>query len=77
MTTIEHAVEEGVRIVRAQERLAAMLRPMEYELALIDEVLEVAPELAPEMAAVSGRLSETLDHLRAAVKVLQAKVELI
>jgi hypothetical protein len=77
MSVMEEAIGEGLRLVRASERLGALIRPMEMQLEMIDEILEVAPELAPEMVAVCGRLSESRVHLRAAAVVIQEKVNLI
>jgi hypothetical protein len=80
MTTMEDAMSamaEGFRLVRASERLGALIRPMEAQLEMIDEIIEVAPELGPEMSALCARLSESLDHLTAAAVVLDEKVKLI
>lgn len=77
MSSIEETVQEGIRLTRAQERLFSLLGPLESEITMIDELLEIAPELAPEMNAVRERISEACDHFRAATQVLQAKVELL
>jgi hypothetical protein len=74
--TTDDVVREGIRIVRAQERLAAMLRPMEMQFEQINEILEDAPELGPELNEVLLRLGEIAGHLRSACAVLQAKVDL-
>jgi hypothetical protein len=76
-STMEDAVNEGIRLIRTQERVAALIYPMEMEMKQIDELLDDAPELAPEMNALRGRLSESCEHLRASLHVLQAKVDLL
>jgi hypothetical protein len=76
-TIVEDAMSEGIRLVRTHERVAGLLYPMEMEMKQIDEILVDAPELAPEMNELLGRLSESCDHLRAACAVLQAKVDLL
>jgi hypothetical protein len=51
--------------------------PMDMQMKQIDEILADAPELEPEMNELYGRLSESCDHLRASLAVLQAKVDLL
>ncbi len=74
---MEEIVSESVRIVRAQERVGALLRPMEQMDEMIDDILKGAPELAPELNEIRGRLSESCDHLRSALEVIQAKIDLL
>jgi hypothetical protein len=76
-TTVEEILREGIRLARTQERLFALLAPMEMQAAQIDVILKDAPELGPEMNAVRARLGESVDHLRSASMVLEAKVELL
>ncbi len=74
---MEQIVTESVRIVRAQERVGALLIPMEQMDEMIAGVLEIAPELAPELNEVRGRLSDSCGHLKAALEVIQAKIDLL
>ncbi len=74
---MEQIVSESIRIVRAQERVGALLRPMEQMDEMIDEILKDAPELAPELNEVRGRLSDSCGHIHSALEVLQAKVDLL
>ncbi len=77
MSAMEEIVGESIRIVRAQERVGALLRPMEQMDEMIDDILKGAPELAPELNAMRERLSQSCDHLRAALEVIQAKIDLL
>ncbi len=77
MNAIEDLAGESIRIARTQERVGAMMRPMEQMLEMVNEILADAPELGPEMGAVLARVSECCDHLSAALAVIQAKVDLL
>ncbi len=74
---LEVIVSESVRIVRAQERVGALLRPLEQMDEMIDEILVDAPELTPELNEIRGRLSESCGHLKSALEVIQAKIDLL
>jgi hypothetical protein len=73
----EEIMAEGIRLTRAQERVGAVLHALEQQSDMIDDVLKVAPDLAPEMNAMRERISESCDHLRAALETIQVKVDLI
>ena len=77
MSTTDEIITESFRLIRAQERVGAMLGPVELLSDQIDRVLEFYPELAPEMHAARTRLSESLEHIRSALDVLQAKVDVL
>lgn len=77
MDATDQIVSESFRIVRAQERLSALLRPLGQLTDMIDAVLEEMPELAPEMNEIRGRIVEVCDHLRSSAAVIQAKVDLL
>lgn len=69
------AIEESLRLVRAHERLvAAMHQRAALALSLV-QVLEVAPDLAPEVDEAQRRINELGDHLLAASDVVVAKIE--
>ncbi len=70
-------VTESFRLVRAQERVGALLFSLEQQDQMIDGIISLAPELAPELNEMRGRMSETCDHIRAALNVIEAKVELL
>ncbi len=74
---MDKIVSESIRIVRAQERVGALIRPLEQMDEMIDQILVNAPELAPELNEVRGRLSECCGHLSAALEVIQAKIDLL
>ncbi len=75
--SMEQIVEESIRIVRTQERVGALIRPMEQMDEMIDDILVRAPELAPELNALRARLSESCSHLKSALEVIQAKIDLL
>lgn len=77
MSTIEETVGETIRIVRTQERVAALLRPMQQMVDMIGEILADAPELEPELNEVRSRIADSCDHLRSASEVIQAKIDLL
>lgn len=70
------SLHEGLRVARAAERLAALGYPLRTTLALCDNVLELAPELKPEVDEIRRRVEETVGHVTAASLVLLAKLEL-
>jgi hypothetical protein len=76
-TMTEEILAEGIRLARAQERVGSILHALEQQSDMIDSVLKVAPDLAPEMNAMRGRISESCDHLKAALETIEAKVDLI
>lgn len=71
------AYTEGLDIVRASERLAALKIPILGALTVVDDVAAVAPDLEPELEEIRRRLVETTDHVLAAMTVLSAKLELL
>ncbi len=75
--TMEEIIPEAIRIVRAQERVGALLRPLEQMDEMIDATLAIAPELLPELNEVRGRLADSCAHLTAALEVIQAKIDLL
>ncbi len=75
--TTEQIVSESIRIVRAQERVGALLRPLEQMDEMIDATLAIAPELVPELNEVRCRLADSCAHLTAALEVIQAKIDLL
>lgn len=76
-TAMEDVLAEGLRLARAQERVGSLLNSLKQQADMIDEVLEVAPDLAPEMNAMRERLQEGLVHMTSALTTIQAKVELL
>jgi len=76
-TRTEDIVAEGIRLARAQERVAALLPPLKQVAEALDEIEDIAPDLSPELNAVRQRTKDSLDHLLSALAVIQAKVELI
>jgi ElaB/YqjD/DUF883 family membrane-anchored ribosome-binding protein len=76
-TTVEEMILEGIRLTRAQERVGSLLSALQQQADMIDEVLEIAPDLAPEMNAMRSRISESCDHMRSALQTIQAKMDLL
>jgi hypothetical protein len=74
VTTI---VVDGMRLIKASERLGAMMEPLTCVVKMAENVREVAPELGPELDALEARMFEVIEHLGAAVDVLGAKAELL
>lgn len=66
-----------VDIVIAIERIGALAPPLTMVLKQVDAVREAAPELEPELAAIEARISEAVEHVLAAQRVLSAKVDLM
>lgn len=75
--SMEEMVAESIRIVRAQERVCALLMPLKQMGEQIDDILKIAPELGPELNAVRGRISECCSHMTSALGVIQAKIDLL
>ncbi len=77
MNAMEEMVTESIRIVRTQERIGALLHPINMMDTMLVEILEDAPELHPELDAVRERLADTCSHISAALSVVQAKIDLL
>lgn len=73
---IPEAFKEGLRVARASERLTALGDPIRTALFSCDRLLEIAPELQPEVDEITKRLDELVSHVEAASLVLLAKLDL-
>lgn len=68
---------ETFDIVAAGERLQALAVTAASCTRTIADILDAAPDLAPEMRHVEERIGEALGHVQAAQAVLRAKLDLI
>lgn len=64
-------------IVTASERLRALAVPLGNCSRAVADVLDVAPDLSPELGQVNERISEAIAHVQAAQAVLRARLDLI
>jgi len=74
---MEEVLAEGLRLARAQERVGSLLNSLQQQSDMVDAVLEIAPDLAPEMNAMRLRMQESLEHMIAAFQTIQTKVSLL
>lgn len=68
---------DGLRLVRASERVGAIMAPLSCLANMMSDILEIAPELDPEIRAAQDNMIQAAEHLSAAAGVLNAKAELL
>lgn len=69
-------IQEGIRVARSCERVFSLRDPVVTAMGTCRGILELAPELEPEVRAISDRLEEIVGHVDAAISVLTAKLDL-
>ena len=75
--TVYEQMQEAIRLVQGSERVAAIAEPIKSALTLADRVLEVVPELEPEIEELKTRLLEMVEHCVSAGRVLSEKMSLL
>jgi len=68
---------ETFDIVTASERLQALAVTAASCTRTIADILDAAPDLAPEMRHVEERICEAIGHVQAAQAVLKARLDLL
>jgi len=68
---------DGINLIRATERITAIMEPLSCVANMMGEVLEIVPELDPEIRAAQESVLQAAEHLAAAAAVLNAKAGLL
>lgn len=74
-TPVERAFEESIKFARVAERLRAVIGALELVSSSVSSVLELDPELDPEVTVVLENITSSGEALTRALQFIDARAD--